>query len=91
MSERLAGTVALVTGATGGIGSAVCRRLASDGAKVAVSDLDLSACAVLAAEIDGMAVELDVCESISASAALVHVTETDTSPARPFRSAAAWA
>ncbi len=80
MSERLAGSVALVTGATGGIGTAVCRRLASEGAKVAVSDLDLSACADLAGELDGMAVELDVCESLSASAAIVGVTETLGAP-----------
>ncbi|MDP9844612.1 SDR family NAD(P)-dependent oxidoreductase [Streptosporangium lutulentum] len=55
--------VALVTGAAGGLGRAVARRLAADGALVAVSDrspgpeLDL-----LAEEIGGFAVPADVAD-----------------------------
>jgi 2-hydroxycyclohexanecarboxyl-CoA dehydrogenase len=74
MNERLAGGVALVTGATGGIGSAVSRRLAAEGARVAVSDLDRVACEALAAEIGGIPVELDVCDSRSVAAAVEQVT-----------------
>ena len=37
---RLEGKVALVSGATGGIGTAISRRFAREGAKVAVTDLD---------------------------------------------------
>jgi 3-oxoacyl-[acyl-carrier protein] reductase len=39
MTRRLEGKVAFVTGGTGGIGSAVCRRLADEGAAIIVADL----------------------------------------------------
>lgn len=48
---RLAGRVVLVTGATGGIGQAICRRLAAEGAVVAVTDVDARACDELAGEL----------------------------------------
>jgi rhamnulose-1-phosphate aldolase/alcohol dehydrogenase len=68
--QELARRVALVTGAGGGIGRAIARRLAAAGAHVVVTDLDGDAAAVVAGEItttsgDGRAVglKLDVtCE-----------------------------
>ena len=51
---------AVITGAAGGIGSAVCRALAAKGAKVVVSDLNLEAAQALATEINGLAVQCDV-------------------------------
>lgn len=57
MSE-LAGRIALVTGASGGIGAATTRALAAAGAKVAVTDL--TAPEALAAEIGGIARSHDV-------------------------------
>lgn len=62
--------VALVTGATGGIGAATCRRLAATGALVAVTDLDVDAAEALAKEIDGIALPLDVTSTESCGAAV---------------------
>ena len=49
-----------MTGGAGGIGAATCRRLAAEGAKVAVTDLQLDAAEAVAAEIDGHGYVLDV-------------------------------
>ncbi|MEP7105877.1 MAG: glucose 1-dehydrogenase [Chloroflexota bacterium] len=65
----MSGGVAVVTGATGGIGSAICRRLAQAGYRVAVTDLGVERCRELAAEVGGSAHVLDVADA-PASAAL---------------------
>jgi 2-hydroxycyclohexanecarboxyl-CoA dehydrogenase len=57
---RLEGRTAIVTGGAGGIGAATCRRLAAEGARVAVTDLDLEQAQTVAAEIDGDPYALDV-------------------------------
>ncbi|MFD6276363.1 SDR family NAD(P)-dependent oxidoreductase [Streptomyces sp. NPDC060209] len=51
MQDRLSGQIALVTGATGGIGSAVSRRLAAEGATVVVTDVDARRCEELVKEL----------------------------------------
>ncbi|MET7477412.1 SDR family NAD(P)-dependent oxidoreductase [Streptomyces sp. NPDC005648] len=58
MHSRMAGRTALVTGATGGIGDAVVRRLAAEGAAVVVTDLDADRCEKLAEEVGGGALGL---------------------------------
>lgn len=49
--KRLEGKTAIVTGAAGGLGSAICRLFAREGAAVAVADLDLEGARALAGEI----------------------------------------
>ena len=49
--SRFDGKVALVTGGGGGIGSAIARRLASEGAHVVVTDVNAEAAQAVAAEI----------------------------------------
>ena len=76
---RLDGRTALVTGGTGGIGAATCRRLAAEGARVAVSDLDGERARELAAELDGVGLELDVRSTASVRAA-VEAVESGLGP-----------
>jgi 2-hydroxycyclohexanecarboxyl-CoA dehydrogenase len=65
---RLEGRIALVTGGASGIGAATARRLAAEGARVAIADLDLEGARAVAGEIDGAAVEMDVADAASARA-----------------------
>ncbi|WP_405541838.1 SDR family oxidoreductase [Streptomyces phaeochromogenes] len=76
MEARLAGKVALVTGATGGIGEAVVRRLAAEGAAVVVTDVDADRCAKLAEEVGGGAVglALDVTDESAWEAVVTRAT-----------------
>ena len=62
--------VAFVTGGAGGIGGAICRALAADGTRVVVADLSAAAADVVAKEIDGLAVALDVTDPASVVAAV---------------------
>ena len=51
---KLEGRVAVVTGAAGGIGSAIAVEMAREGADVAVSDLDAERCAALVEDITSL-------------------------------------
>ncbi|HKP65618.1 MAG TPA: 3-oxoacyl-ACP reductase FabG [Casimicrobiaceae bacterium] len=67
---------ALVTGGSGAIGSAICRRLASDGLEVVVhANRNLESARKLASDIGGSAVAFDVVDAQASAAALERVLE----------------
>jgi 2-hydroxycyclohexanecarboxyl-CoA dehydrogenase len=78
---RLAGKTVLVTGAARGIGAAIAIRLAAEGARVAVGDLDAAAAEKLAAQLatDSRAYELDVSD-IDSVHATVRAVEAELGP-----------
>ena len=67
---RLDGRIAVVTGGASGIGAACCRRLAAEGARVAVCDINLEGARAVASELDGEAREMDVTDSTSVQRAI---------------------
>lgn len=91
------GQRALVTGGASGIGAGIARLLAVQGADVVIADIQAAAAAALAAELGGIAVELDVTDFDRVAAAVArtgpfqvlvngagidqHAFFTDTGPA----------
>ncbi|UQS25468.1 SDR family oxidoreductase [Amycolatopsis thermalba] len=59
MSFELRGAGVVVTGGGGGIGAALARRFAAEGARIVVADLDGPAAEAVAAEVGGVAVAGD--------------------------------
>jgi 2-hydroxycyclohexanecarboxyl-CoA dehydrogenase len=70
---RLEGRIALVTGGASGIGAATARRLAAEGARVAVADVNEEGARGVAGEIDGVAVRVDVADAASVRAGVAEV------------------
>lgn len=68
---------ALVTGGASGIGAAIAARLASEGAEVAIGDIDLDAAKAHAAAVGAVAVDLDVTDPGSAQAAVAEAGPFD--------------
>jgi NAD(P)-dependent dehydrogenase (short-subunit alcohol dehydrogenase family) len=67
---QLKDQAAIVTGGASGLGAATARRLASQGAKVAVCDINAGLAEAIATEIGGVAVACDVADAASAEAAI---------------------
>ena len=76
--REFARRVVLVTGAAGGIGSAICRRLALDGAHIIATDIDIASAEQLSAYLNqhygagrAVAVQMDVTKEESVREAFV--------------------
>jgi 2-hydroxycyclohexanecarboxyl-CoA dehydrogenase len=76
---RLEGRTALVTGGASGIGAAVCRRLAAEGARVAVTDMNVEGARAIAEEVSGQPYELNVADDGQVRAAIA-AAESDLGP-----------
>lgn len=74
--SSLDGRVALVTGGGSGIGLALVRRLAADGARVVVADLALDAAQAAADQVGGTAFVCDVRDPAASEAAVAHAERT---------------
>ncbi len=79
--ERFTDKVAVVTGGGGGIGSVVCQRLAQEGAKVAVLDIDGAAAeatadAVRNAGSEAQVVAADIADQPAVLAAVADIEQT---------------
>ncbi len=69
MAGRFEGRVAVVTGGVSGIGLAICRRLAAEGARLAVWDRDRAALDGVAAKL-GVAVHAECLDLVDAAAVM---------------------
>ena len=91
---RLKGKVAIVSGAAQGIGRAIAMRLAEEGAKVAIADINDTVAAATAAEIraaggQALAVYLDV-TSLDGAIAASDTVERELGPIDILVNNAGW-
>jgi len=67
----------IITGAAAGFGEAIARQLASEGARIVISDIDEAGAEKLASELDGaIAHQLDVTDEAATKAMMDHVAAT---------------
>ena len=78
---QLRDQAAIVTGGASGLGAATARKLAAQGARVAICDLNAKLAEAVAAEIGGVAVVCDVSDAASAEAAVAQAAKAH-GPAR---------
>jgi NAD(P)-dependent dehydrogenase (short-subunit alcohol dehydrogenase family) len=74
---RLTGKIAFVTGGGGALGSAIARRFISEGARVAIADIDETAAQRVALELGDAAigVSIDVADEVSVASAFAQCDE----------------
>jgi 2-hydroxycyclohexanecarboxyl-CoA dehydrogenase len=87
----LEGRAVFVTGAGSGIGKAIARRLAAEGAKVAIADINETAALATAAELGGpaIAIRTDITDAASVRAA-VALAEAELGPIAVLVNNAGW-
>jgi 3-hydroxybutyrate dehydrogenase len=81
LNARLAGKVAVITGAASGIGKEIARAFAREGAKVAIADLDQQAAQEAASDIDpalqrALGLAMDVSDETQVEAGMAKVCAT---------------
>jgi NAD(P)-dependent dehydrogenase (short-subunit alcohol dehydrogenase family) len=76
MTERFSGRTAVVTGGGSGIGLATVRRLASEGARVVVADVDPGPGKAAADEVGGLFVQTDVTSETQVEALFAAAVDT---------------
>jgi 2-hydroxycyclohexanecarboxyl-CoA dehydrogenase len=77
---RLEGRTAIVTGGASGIGAATSRRLAAEGARVAVCDINLEQAREVASEVGAEAFAMDVTDGASVRGAVAAATDALGAP-----------
>lgn len=76
LGRRLEGRVAVVTGGASGIGRAIARRVAAEGARVVVADVDTESGEAAAAEVGGLFVATDVTDEPAVEALFATAEDT---------------
>src|ERR1700710_346725 len=76
IGNRLQDRVAVITGGASGIGLASARRMAAEGAKVVIGDLDPVSGRAAAASVDGLFVQGDVSDEAQVNALFAEANDT---------------
>jgi NAD(P)-dependent dehydrogenase (short-subunit alcohol dehydrogenase family) len=74
---RLSGRHVVITGGGGGIGSALARRIAQEGARVVVADRELAPAEAVAEQIGGLAVQFDAAREQDVKALIARAQEAN--------------